>query len=106
MENNKFYAFLSLVFSFSGFICSIIIYYILWSHKTEGVRFGNSPYAFFSIVIIVSFILNMQCRKNLNNKNLIAYIGMIIAILSLSPIIIFLISFVFALLIAPLLIML
>ena len=92
MDDKDFYGLITFIFGIIGFLCSLIQIAILcFSMNTEN-SFGNSPYIFCSCVIMLCFICNKYLYKN-NEKSKLSTIGSLLGILSIIPIILFLIIF-------------
>ena len=105
MDDNRFYSLLSVFFGGLGTACAGFLYILFGLYKYKGIKFGNTPYLYFSFIIMLLFILNVYVRKKTIKKNFFAKLGLFFGILSLLPLIIFLFFFLFGLFVAPLLIM-
>ncbi len=101
MEDDKFYSWISFVLGVSGFLGTISLCAFFWAYRKNGIDFGRSPYSYFFLIVIASFICNICVRKKIAVKSGIAKAGFFFGLLSILPIVLFFISLILVLTIGP-----
>ena len=100
MDDKKFYGYIELILGIIGILCSIITCLLIWMNRTYKIKFGNIPYIYFTIIMLLCFIINLFLQKKYEKTSL-SKIGSILCIISLVPLLLFVTIFIFALLLTP-----
>lgn len=100
MDDKKFYGYIELILGIIGILCSIITCLLIWMNRTYKIKFGNNPYIYFTIIMLLCFIINLFLQKKYEKTSL-SKIGSILCIISLVPLLLFVTIFIFALLLTP-----
>ncbi len=92
MDDKKFYGLITFIFGIIGVICSVIMITILIIGIMNTKSFGNLLYIYCSCIIILCFICNRHLYKK-SEKSRLSTFGSLFGILSIVPIVLFLITF-------------